>query len=424
MNTRIQTVAAALGALTLTAMASAPALAASTASQASATALSISIAGSGQDTGTTTATNDGSGEVKTGVANPPIAVLGNQDVLDIGVLAQDAQALVQNKEGVSAACSGVAGDGGGVAEVGESECISPGDPVGISIANLDLTGAVLIDPASALGPFAALNAVVPQLVGPLTQAISDGLEPLGATGLGGTLGAVQASCTAGPGSALSGTSNIADTKLQLDIAGSSTDLVEFPASPPPNTKVLTNLDVVLNTVIDALRVDLNNTLDAQLAPLQALIDPIQDEIVNALIAQIAPQLAPLEDNILDITLNRQTQSGGSIDVTAVVLKLLPAAEQFSGDPLVDIEIARVTCGPNDRVDTPDTPDTPDNPGNPNNPGNPGNPSNPGNPAVPTFVDAGAGTGDQTSLMGGALGGALVLLTGMAGLLGYRRFSVR
>lgn len=416
MTRRLTTLAATLGAVSLTAMAVAPALAATTVSQAGATALTISVAGNGTDSGTTKATNDGTGQKKTGEANPPIAVLGNQDLLDAGVLAQEAEARIRGREGVSAACSGVAGDGASIIDVGESRCLTPGDPVGLSIANLDLTGAVLIDPASALGPLEPLNAIVDQLVGPLTAAISDGLAPLGATGLGGTLGAVQASCTAGPRNATSGTANIADTTLQLDLGGTAIDLVELPVNPPPNTQVLTNLDVVLTTVIDALRVDINNTLDGQLEPLSAVIDPIQDQIVDNLIAQVAPQLAPLEDNILEITLNRQSKpSPGAIEVTALALTVLPAAAQFTDGPLVAAEIGTVTCGANGRVvDTPDPEPTPD--AGPDPTPDP----EPQEPAVPTIVDAGASGEDQSST-GGTLGGALVLLTGAAGLIGYRRF---
>lgn len=413
LTRRMTTLAATLGAVSLTAMAVAPALAATTVSQASATALTISVAGNGADSGTILATNDGTGETKTGEANPPVAVLGNQDLLDVGVLAQDAEAKLEGRQGVSAACSGVAGDGASIADVGESECLTPGDPVGISIANLDLTGAVLIDPESALAPLVPLNGLVDQLVAPLTAAISDGLAPFGATGLGGTLGAVQASCTAGPDNATTGTANIVDTKLQLDVGGAAIDLVNLPVSPPPNTKVLTNLDVVLDTVIEAVRVDINTTLDAQLAPLSAIIDPIQDQIVDNLIAQIAPQLAPLEDNILEITLNRQSKPApGAIEVTALVLNVLPAAAEFTDGPLVAAEIGTVTCGPNDRIgDTPDAEVTQDPAPEPT--------LDPQDPAVPTIVDAGA-SGDDLSLTGGTLGAGLVLLTGVAGLLGYRR----
>ena len=311
-----------------------PAAAAAPVSQASAQGLTLAIAGSPLSTGTVTATNDGKGETKTGVTNPPIDVLENQDVLDIGVIAQNATAKIENRNGVSRACSGVAGDGAVIADVGESNCITPGDPVGINIANLDLTGAVLINPTSALGDLAPiLNPVLNQVIAPITQAITDALAPLESTGLTGTLGAVQSRCVANPSSA-EGTANIADTKLQLDIAGNKVDLVEFPANPNPNTKVLTDLDEVLDALIDALRVDVNNTLNGLLAPLQAIIDPIQDTLVDRVVAQIADQLGPLEENILDATLNKQVTSEGGkkVEVTALDLKLLPAAQQFGQPP--------------------------------------------------------------------------------------------
>src|SRR5690606_34081558 len=150
------------------------------------------IAGSPISTGTLKATNDGSGEKKTGEVNPPIDVLENQDVLDVGVIAQDATARVENRNGVSRACSGVAGDGASVADVGESNCLTPGDPVGITIANLDLTGSVVVNPTSAFGPLGQiLQPIWDQVVGPLTNAIVGVLEPLESTGLTGTLGAVQ-----------------------------------------------------------------------------------------------------------------------------------------------------------------------------------------------------------------------------------------
>ncbi|MDQ4053118.1 MAG: hypothetical protein M3237_10515 [Actinomycetota bacterium] len=386
-------------------------------SRAGANALTLGIADSPISTGIVAATNDGLGEVKTGEVTPPIAVLGNQNLLDVGALIQDATAAVEGRDGMSEACAGVAGNGGQVATVGESSCIAPGDPVGISIANLDLTGSVLIDPESALGQLAALQPIMDELVGPLTQAISDGLEPLGATGLGGTLGAVESRCTAIPGSA-EGSANIVDTQLTLSIAGTDVPLVNFPANPPPNTKVLTNLDVVLNTVLDALRTDINTTLDGALAPLSAVIDPIQDQIVNVLIAEIAPQLAPLEENILDITLNKQTTpTAGAIAVTAIDLKLLPAAAQFGSPPLVTAEIATVTCGPNGRTDAPDGPDGPDAPGGP---GGPDGPDNPDLPDVPTTVDSGVGGGNGPSPW------TLVGLAGMtaAGAFGMRRLLPR
>lgn len=419
MTRKLTRWAALAAAVTMAIAPTASASAAPVVAQAEAEALELSIAGNPFSTGVVSATNDGSGEVKKGEVTPPISVLGNQDLLDVGVLIQDAAADVEGRDGVSEACSGVAGNGGQVAEVGESSCITPGDPVGVSIANLDLTGSVLINPESALGGLAALQPIMDQLVAPLTAAISNALAPLGNTGLGGTLGAVEARCTADPGSA-QGSANIVDSKLTVSIAGTDVDLVELPANPPPNTKVLTNLDVVLNTVLEALRTDLNNTLNGLAAPLAAIIDPIQDTVVNELVAQIAPQLAPLEENILDVTLNKQTTpEPGAIEVTAIDLKLLPAASQFGQPPLVTAEIARVRCGPNDRVapDGPDGPDGPGGPGGPGGPNGPGGPGGPGLPEVPTTVDSGL------SGQGGSVAPWLLVgLTGatVAGVYGWRR----
>ena len=386
--------------------------------QSGANALTLSIGGSPFSTGSTTAVHNGKKQTKNGEVQPPISVLKNQGLLNVGALVQDAETDVTNRKGSSEACAGVAGNGAGVATVGDSSCITPGDPVGISIANLDLTDAVVIDPASALGPLSALNPILSQILGPLTSAISDGLAPLGATGLGGTLGAVESRCTADVNGA-AGSANIVDTTLGLDVAGTSIDLVQLPANPPPNTKVLTDLDAVLTTVLDALSVDINNTLDGFAAPLQAVIDPIQDQIVDALIGQIAPQLAPLEDNILDITLNKQTFSAGGkqILVTAIDLKLLPAAAQFGFDSLVGAEIASVTCGPSGRVvpdPTPTPTPTPDPTPTPTN-----------TPEVPTIVDAGAyGPVDSDGPSPLLWGLAAVTLASGAGALAGRRLLRR
>jgi hypothetical protein len=399
--------AALAGAAALTVMTASPGYAATIVSQSSANALTISLDGNDADSGTVTATNDGTGETKTGETNPPIAVLGNQDLLDIGVLAQEAEAKMSGKGGVSAACSGIAGDGGSVVTIGESGCLTPGSPVGVSIANLDLSGSVLIDPESALGGLAPLNEIMDQIVGPLTAAISGALEPLGETGLGGTLGTVQAFCNATPGTA-DGDANIADSKLTLSLGGQTIDLVEFPASPPPNTKVVTDLDVVLRTILDALRVDLNNTLEGSLAPLSATIDPIQDQIVNTIVADIADQLAPLEENILDITLNKQSRpTATSIAVSAIDLRLLPAAAESMDGPLVGLEIANVTCRPKGRVTD-----------------NPGGPTDPGLPDVPTVVDSGVDGGAPAQYDWSDLAAGLLLLLGAAALIGYRRLPGR
>lgn len=407
MKHRYVQTAALAGAATIAIMTASPGYAATIVSQASANALHATLAGNEAfDSGTVKATNDGTGETKTGVTNPPISVLGNQDLLDIGVLAQEAEAKMSGDKGVSAACSGIAGDGGEVVEIGESGCLTPGSPIGVSLANLDLTGVVVINPASALGPLAELNPVLGPLLGQLTQPISEGLESaLGALELGGAFGTVQAFCNATPGSA-TGRANIADSTLGLTVAGQTVNVLTLPVNPPPNTHLLTDLDVVLTAILDAVRTDLDESLNGAGAPLNALPEALQDQVVDTLIAEIAPQLAPLEENVLDVVLNKQTRMpANSIQVTAIDLQLLPAAAEFIDGPLVGLEIANVSCGPNARVtqDNPDGPDLPD---------------------VPTVVDSGTSGTASHDASGDWLAGGLLLLAGAATMIGYRRLTSR
>jgi len=410
---RLVQAAALAGAATITIMTASPGYAATIVSQASANALHATLAGNELfDTGTVAATNDGSGETKTGETNPPVSVLGNQDLLDVGVLAQEAEARLDGNKGVSAACSGIAGDGGEVVEIGESGCLTPGSPIGVSLANLDLTGIVTINPLSALGPLAELNPVLEGVLGQLTAPISQGLEDaLGALELGGTFGTVQAFCTASPGSA-NGRANIADSTLGLTVAGETVNVLTLPVNPPPNTHLLTDLDVVLTAVLDGVRTDLNESLDGAGAGLNLIIDALQQDIVDAIVAEVAPQLAPLEDSVLDVVLNKQTRSpANSIQVTAIDLQVLPAAADFVDGPLVGLEIANVSCGPNGRT-TQDNPDGPDGP------------DGPGLPDVPTVIDSGTNGPASHDASGDWLAGGLLLLAGAATMLGYRRLTSR
>lgn len=391
----------------LTLLSAAPAHAA-TVAQATANAYTLKIAESGTDSGTVVATHDGSGAEKTGSTNPPVDALDNQELLNAGVLAQDAAVRVQdNGAGWSAACAGVAGEGGSVAQVGDSGCITPGEPVGLSIANLDLTGVELTDPESALAPLgAAAQPLADELVGPLTAAVSDGLEPLGAIGIAGTLGAVEARCVAAPGRA-QGTANIVNSQLTLTAGGESVDVVNLPASPEPNTEVPVELDSVADTVLDALRTDLETTLDGALSDLGGtVVAPVQEEIVDNVIGQIAPQLQPLQDNVLRIVLNEQSGGEDSVEVTALHAEVLPAAAQLGGPSLLDAKLGTVTCGPNGEM----APAAPQQPGDVEQ----------ALPAVPTAVASGVdGSGDGVGYGAVALG-ALVALAGAAGVIGLRR----
>ena len=399
-----------LGALTgatilaLTTMA--PALAATTVSQASANALTIAVAGNGQGSGTVTATHDGEDESVQGETSPPVQVLGNQRLLNAGTLAQEATAGAEGDgAGSSAACAGVAGEGGSVAQIGDSSCLRPGRPIGLTFANLDLSDLVVCGEDTQLAPLnRATDPVIAQAVGPLTREISRSVaEQAGEGGIfGGTLGAVESRCNTVAGAGADGATTIVDGRISAAFGGETVDLLDFPVHPAPNTKLVTDLDKVVNLFLDAVRHDLDNTLDGQAAPLAAAIDPIQEQIVDAAIAEIAPQLKPLEENVLSATLNAQARPAvDSITVTAIDLQVLPAARSALDAPLAQARIANVTCGPNGRVTT----------------------TSRSLPEVPTIIDSGTssepgGVGART-LVGGAL-----VLAGAAGLFGYRRFAAR
>ncbi len=336
----------------------------------------------------------------------------------MGVLAQEATARVtEDRKGTSAACAGLAGNGGSLAQVGESNCINPGEPVGLNLPNLDLTGVITIDPESALGALGEqANEPLEQVLAAITQPLTDALAPLENTGLSGTLGAVEAQCVANPGSA-SGTANIVDTELTLNVAGTEVVLADLPANPEPNTEVIVDLDTALNAILDALRVNFNNALDGNLEPLEAIVGPIQDEVVNNLIDQVSSQLTPIDDNLLSITLNKQERpEEGAIEVTALEAQVLPAAQQFVDAPLAEVQVAQVGCGPSGTVPPPSGGEDPEDPVAPK-------PQKPEpKPEVPTVVASGV-EGEPSAWYDGLLApGALLLLASSAGLVGYRRLT--
>lgn len=344
--------AALLATVTLLGLTMAPAFAA-TVAQASANALTIQVAGQGNDTGTVTARHDGVIETKDGGATAPVSVLQGQQVLAAGTFAQDATASVDgNGDGQTAACAGIAGDGASVAEVGASRCLQGGDNIGITLANLDLTGMSTINPATALAPLqeALLDPLEAQVIEPLTAELSKGLSenlgPLADIAIGGTVGAVESRCVASPGAA-SGTTFITDPKLGVTLAGQTVQMINIPVEPAPNTKVVTNLHGVLTAVLTGLETDLTTTMQGHLEGLTAVTDGIQKQVVDTIVAQVATELAPLEENLLDITLNKQAfPAAGHIQVTALEANVLPAAAEQLGAPLVSARIANVDCGPN------------------------------------------------------------------------------
>ena len=426
-------IGAVVGVASLAGLAAAPALAAGPDSQATARSLHLTVGGQSGISQLITASNDGTSPTKNDASTVPTiaGVLPGNNALGAGVAPQDAGA---NADGTSYACAGIAGTGGGIVHTGNTSCNINGAPVTLSLGSLNL-GTVALDPKSALGAALAENgggaltsaldqvvtSVQDSLVAPVAHAVAG--TPLDLS-LGGTLSAIEATCTATP-TAAHGAAHLvdtqggsADTPITAKVAGQTLTLLDLPANPPANTHLLTNLDTVSATLVSALKTELNHALSGPLAPLSPVasalgtsLDTLQTSLVDQLVQQLQPALKPLEQNVLDVTLNKQVASDGGrkIDVTALDLQVLPAASSFTGSSLISGQIGEVTCGPNAgrEVSTPQGNGTPvPNNNNNNNNGNTGNPG-PGT-NVPTAVDAG--------LAGESGGHNLPLLLGLGGLV--------
>ncbi|GAA5142868.1 hypothetical protein GCM10023340_07090 [Nocardioides marinquilinus] len=393
-----------------------------TIAQATATGLEVTVAGSPVNSDTYRVTNDGTGEQSLGTNKPTVRLLGNQSFLQGGLLAQDAATKVTGRTGRSVACAGLAGDGGSLGAVGEGFCLRPGDNATINAGSIDLSKLTILesDPLADLaGPLddqltqQLRDQVFPQLQEGLQQA----LEQLGLN-VNLDLGAVQSQCTAGPGFGR-GDSQLTDAALYVEVQGQRVDLLRFPTNPGPNTKVVTNLDAVVDQISGALQEQLTTSLQGALAQLGPVAEQLFDQLNANLVTTLQEQLAPLEENVLDGTLNRQVKrSADSIEVTALDLRVLPAADAAAGFEVLHVVVGRSTCGPGGRLapepqPTPTPTPTPD--------------PKPA-PVVPTRIpsgladapDAAAPAPQHDDLLPLLLVGGLIALAGGAGVVSYRR----
>ncbi|MET0999134.1 MAG: hypothetical protein ABWX73_10495 [Marmoricola sp.] len=403
--------ASAVGAATLSVIAVAPAMAAAPISQAGANAVNLSVAGNENGSGNATATNDGTTETKTGQETPPLSVLGGQQLISAGVLAQQATAAA---DGTSAACAGLAGDGGSVVNIGDSSCLEPGDQLDATLGQLDLNDLIVADPESALAPLNDVTGPILDQVAPIVdQVVTQLRTQFGDLGLVAGIGAIEGSCTAELGAA-TGDALLTDVGIRVVLPDGAPEdelvLLDLPIHPKPNTHLTTNLSDVLDMIAEALSTNLNNSLDGAGAPLNALIDAFQANIVTAIRENVEENLLPLEQNLLDITLNRQIRTGDdAIKVRALDLELLPVAEEQLGAPLVGLQVGNAACGPSGRIGAAAGP-------------LPADPT-----ALPTAVSAGYATAPASSRPGGddstnmiVLGAFALLVASGAGFVTFRR----
>jgi len=322
-------------------------MAAAPVAQSGANAVTVAVAGNQSGSGDTTATNDGTTETKTGDATPPASVLQGGPV-NAGALAQEATA---RSNGESAACAGVAGNGGSVAQLGDSSCLNPGEAVNASLGSLDLSGLVVADPASAFAPINAITQPVIDAAAPLiTQVIDATGGQLDDLGLRAGFGLVEGRCTAAPGTA-DGSATLTDAAITLSMPGKTLTLLDLPLHPRPNTHYATNLSDVLHLIADGVETDLNSSFDVQAAPVKALLVPFREQIIANVRSQVEDHLAPLEQNLLDITLNRQIRTDGAIKVRALDLEVLPVLQDQLDASLASLQIGNAACGPSGRIAT-------------------------------------------------------------------------
>jgi hypothetical protein len=356
--------AAVVGAAAVSLIAAAPAIAAAPDTQAGANAITLKIADQdGQGTGLATATYQNGHETKTGETKPAFPNPGNQTFVTGGVLAQEATA----KPGFSAACAGLAGDGGSDVNIGDSHCLTPGNLVTGSLADFDFGDLVSGGGDAILSQFPAaltdqLDTILgpleensEQITGPIDSALAQAAEQFGDAGLVADLDMIEGRCTAGDGGP-TGTSTISKARLLLKLPDGSelvlVDLSKHPDStPPPNTHVFTDLGDVLALVLDEVRTDLDESFRGQAAQLGDALGEIEDQVVKNIKEQFQSNLGPLEQDLLDITLNwQQHPTADSIKVRALNVDVLPAAkDQLNGNPLANLQVGNAACAPVARV---------------------------------------------------------------------------
>lgn len=318
-------------------------------SRSDATALTVAVADNGQDSGTVTATYDGQESVS-GETTPAIPSGG---FVELGVLTQQATAT----NGRSAACAGVAGAGGGVLQIGDGSCLEPGNTVNGSLTDFDLRGLGLEPPEGFELPGLGELPEIPvpddfdpaTVLGPIQDAINEAGEATGGA-LTVSFDAIEGRCTVQDGDP-SGSASLTNAAVTGSIGGETVTLADIPANPAPNTEVVTDLSAVIDVLLGAFVTNFESALDGQLDDVgEQVLEPVREQLVAGVRDNLEDQLAPLEENLLRITLNEQTRpTSDSIRVTALHAQVLPAAAEAIDAPLVDARVGAVGCGPADRV---------------------------------------------------------------------------
>jgi len=316
--------------------------------KASSVALTVNVSDKVKaDTGRYTATYNGKKTVHSGTNKPALPLLaGKQQLLSVGVFAQDAAAALQNGTVYSGACSALAGKGATLVAIGDgSSCVKPGEAVTVNLAELNLqkmgatTDYLLNDESKdfhvKLGP-----------VNPLVQDIvSRVLTKVGGLSVGVDLDAAESTCMA-KDSKFKGNTQLKNAAVTVNVPGKGdVKVADLPANPKKNTTVVPDLSPVTNAVLSRVDTLLQSGLkkDAGLGDMSV---SIRIDLIEHIKKQLAVVLKDLETDLVKLTLNKQDKTAKSLEVSALDIKVLDAVKKVGTPTAAKVAIGTSTCGTN------------------------------------------------------------------------------
>lgn len=299
------------------------------------------------DTGRYTATYNGKKTVNSGTNKPALPLLTDeQQLLSVGVFAQDAAAALQNGTAYSGACSALAGKGATLVAIGDgSSCVKPGEAVTVNLAELNLqklgatTDYLITDESKdfhvKLGP---VNNLVQNVVaGVLTK--------VGGLSVGVDLDAAESTCMA-QGSQFKGDTKLKNAVVNVNVPGKGDiKVADLPANPKKNSTVVPDLSPVTDAVLGRVDALLQAGLSSKLAP--AGIDvSVRIDLIEHIKERLATVLKGLESDLVKITMNKQDKTAKSLEVSALDIKVLDAVKKVGAPTAANVAIGTSTCGTN------------------------------------------------------------------------------
>ncbi|HEY9353973.1 MAG TPA: hypothetical protein VIP28_12005 [Nocardioides sp.] len=316
--------------------------------KASSVALTVNVSDKVKvDTGRYTATYNGKKTVNSGTNKPALPILkGDQQLLSVGVFAQDAAAALQNGTAYSGACSALAGKGATLVAIGDgSSCVKPGEAVTVNLAELNLeklgatTDYVLNDQSKSvhvkLGP-----------VNDLVQTVVSGvLTKVGGLSVGVDLDAAESTCMA-QGTKFKGKTQLKNAAVTVNVPGKGDiKVADLPANPKKNTTVVPDLSPVTDAVLGRVDTLLQSGLKSKIAP--GVLDvSIRVDLIEHIKEQLAVLLKGLETDLVKLTLNKQDKTAKSLEVSALDINVLDAVKKVGAPTAAKVAIGTSTCGTN------------------------------------------------------------------------------